>query len=133
MCSYCWGGLSDVGFEVFEVVVGGFTVVAVGVGFGVADIPLVRLNPARVAVQSLFGSCCLRYAASASKGTIAGICVVGVGCDRCGLGGRDSAVARTSGASSPVVDAGLLVAFLFAMVCIGGGSLFLGSDSRWFS
>ena len=105
-------------------VMGGFTVVAVGVGFGVTDIPPVRLNPARVAVQSLFGSCCLRYAASASKGTIAGICVVGVGCDRCGLGGYDSAVARTSGGSSPVVDGRLLVAFLFAMVCSGGGSLF---------
>ena len=96
-------------------VVGGVTVVAVGVGFGIAGIPPVRLNPARVAVQSLLGSCCLRYAASASKGTIAGICVVGVGCDRCGLGGCDSAVVQTSDGTSPVVDAGLLVAFPFAM------------------
>ena len=72
---------------------GGLTVVAVGVGFGIAGIPPARLNPARVAVQSLFGSCCLRYAASASKGTIAGIYGVGVGCNRCGLGGRVSAVA----------------------------------------
>ena len=96
-------------------VVGGFTVVAVGVGFGVAGIPPVRLNPARVAVQSLLGPCCLRYAASASKGTIAGICVVGVGCDRCGLDGCDSAAVRTSDGTSPVVDVGLLVVFLFAM------------------
>ena len=124
MCSYCWGGFFGCRICVFGVVVGGFTVVAVGVGFGVAGIPPVRLNPARVAVQSLFGSCCLRYATSASKGTIARICVVGVGCDRCGLGGCNSAVARTSGGSSPVVNAGLLVAFLFAMVCIGGGSFF---------
>ena len=115
---------SDVGCEVFGVVVGGFSVVAVGVGFDVAGIPPVRLNPARVAVQSLFGSCCLRYAASASKGIIAGICVVSVGCDRCELGGCDSTVARASGGSSPVVDAGLSVALLFAMACIGGGSLF---------
>ena len=88
-------------------VVGGFSVVAVGVGFDVAGIPPVRLNPARVVVQSLLGSCCLRNAASASKGTIAGICVVGGGCD--------SAVAWTSDHASPVVDAGLFVAFRFAM------------------
>ena len=124
--------LSDAGIEVFGLVVGGFTVVAVGVGFGVAGIPPVRLNPARVAVQSLFRHCCLRFAASASKRTIVGICVVTVGCDRCG---RDSAVARTSGGSSPVVDAGLPVAFLFSMACIGGGSLFPvvihGGFSEW--
>ena len=109
---------SDVGIEVFGVVVGGFSVVAVGVGFDVAGIPPVRLNPARVVAQSLLGSCCLRNAASASKGTIAGICVVGGGCDRCGLGGRDSAVGWTSDGASPVVDAGLLVAFLFAMAVL---------------
>ena len=106
-------------------VVGGFSVV------DVADIPPVRLNPARVVVQSLFGSCCLRYAASASKGTISEICVVGGGCDRCGLGGCDSAVALTFGGSSPVVDAGLPVLLPFAMACIGGGS-FSGGGSRWF-
>ena len=106
-------------------VVGGVTVVAVGVGFGIAGIPPVRLNPARVAVQSLFGSCCLRYAASASKGTITGICVIGVGCNRCGLGGRDSAVALTSVGLSSVVDVGLLVAFSFVMGYTGCGSLFL--------
>ena len=115
---------SDVGFEVVEVVMGGFTVVIVWAGFGIVAIPPARLNLARVAILSLFGSCCLRYAANASKGTIAGICGVGIGCNRCGLGDRVSAVARTSGGLSPVVDAGLLVAFFFAMVRIGGGSLF---------
>ena len=105
-------------------VVGGFTVVAVGVGFGVAGIPPVRLNPARVVVQSLFGSCCHRYTASASKGTIAGICVVGGGCDRRGLGGLDSAAGWSSDEAPPAVDARLMVAFFFAMavpvvVCSG--------------
>ena len=123
---------SDVGIEVFGVVVGGFSVVAVRVGFDVAGIPPVRLNPARVVAQSLLGSCCLRNAASASKGTIAGICVVGGGCDRCGLGGRDSAAGWSSDEASPVVDAGLLVAFLFAMtvpVVVCGGFC----SGWWFS
>ena len=71
---------SDVGFEDVGVVVGGLTVVRIsGVGVSIAGIPPAKLNPARVAVKSLFGSFCLRYAASASKGTIAGICGVGVG------------------------------------------------------
>ena len=106
---------SDVGIEVFGVVVGGFSVVVVGVGFDVADTPPVKPNPARVAVQSLLGSCWLRNAASASKGTIAGICVVGGGCARCGLGGLDSAAGWDSDEAPPAVDARLMVAFFFAM------------------
>ena len=71
---------SDMGFEEVGVVVGRLTVVGIsGVGVGIVGIPPARLNPVRVAVQSLFWSCCLRYAASASEGTIAGIYGVGVG------------------------------------------------------
>ena len=115
---------SDVGIEVLGVLVGGFSVVALGVGFVVAGIPLVRLNPARVVVQSLLGSCCLRNAASASKGTIAGICVVGGGCDRCGLGGLDSAAGWGLDEAPPAVDAWLMVSFFFFMavtVVVCGG------------
>ena len=51
----------DVGFEEVGVVVGGLTVVAIsGVGVGIAGTPPIWPNPAKVAVQSLFGSCCLR-------------------------------------------------------------------------
>ena len=61
-------------------VVGVFSVVGIsGVGVGIAGIPPVWLNPAKVSAQSLFGSYYLRYADSASNGTIAGICGVGVG------------------------------------------------------
>ena len=42
-------------------VVGGLMVVGTsGEGVGIADTPPIWLNPAKVSVQSLFGSCCLR-------------------------------------------------------------------------
>ena len=43
-------------------------------GVGIAGTPPTWVKPAKVSVQSLFGSCCLRYAAKASNWIITGTC-----------------------------------------------------------